>query len=75
MIYKIPMIIGKLLMELPPPQREVMIMRDLDGLEYTEIAAIMELKPEHVRVLLSRARKYVSTKLKNVYSYEQGTGE
>ena len=62
-------IIGNILKELPEQQREIMILRDLDGLEYNEIAEITKLKVEHIRVLLSRARKQVSVKLKKIYSY------
>jgi len=63
-------IIYALLDTLPDQQREVMMMRDLDGLEFAEIASALQLKIEHVRVLLSRARKQVSVKLKKQYSYE-----
>ena len=63
-------IIENLLKELPAQQAEVMMMRDIDGFEFIEIAAATKLKIEHVRVLLSRARKQVSAKLKNIYSYE-----
>ncbi len=63
-------IIKALLKNLPDQQQEVMIMRDLDGLEFDEIASVMQLKIEHVRVLLSRARKQIGIKLRNVYSYE-----
>lgn len=63
-------IIENLLMELPANQREIMMMRDIDGYEFVEIAAATSLKVEHVRVLLSRARKQVGIKLKTIYSYE-----
>jgi len=63
-------IIQNILRELPEQQREIIILHDLDGLEYPEIAEITKLKIEHVRVLLSRARKQVSVKLKKIYSYE-----
>ncbi|WP_421874506.1 RNA polymerase sigma factor [Marinoscillum sp.] len=63
-------IIREMLMELPESQREVLAMRDLDGLEYSEIADTTGLKIEHVRVLLSRARKQIGSKLKKIYSYE-----
>ena len=63
-------IIGTILKELPEQQREIMILRDMDGLEYNEIAEITKLNVEHIRVLLSRARKQVSVKLKKIYSYE-----
>lgn len=63
-------IVESLLEELPEQQREVMMLRDIDGFEFAEIAAATNLKVEHVRVLLSRARKQVRVKLKNIYSYE-----
>jgi len=62
-------IIKKILKSLPKQQREVIMMRDLDGYEFIEIAAATQLKVEHVRVLLSRARKQVSIKLEKIYSY------
>jgi RNA polymerase sigma-70 factor (ECF subfamily) len=65
-------IVKNILKSLPEQQREVLIMRDLDGYEFTEIAAITQLKIEHIRVLLSRARKQVGIKLKKTYSYERG---
>lgn len=65
-------IIKKIIKSLPEQQREVIMMRDLDGYEFIEIAATTQLKIEHVRVLLSRARKQVSIKLEKVYSYERG---
>ena len=64
-------IVENLLKELPEQQGAIMIMRDVDGLDFAEIAAATNLKVEHVRVLLSRARKQVSTKLKTIYSYEK----
>lgn len=63
-------LIKEILKELPDQQGEIMIMRDIDGLEFQEIAAITKLKIEHVRVLVSRARKHVGSKLKDIYSYE-----
>lgn len=63
-------IIENILKGLPARQCEVMMMRDIDGFEFVEIAAATKLKVEHVRVLLSRARKEVSVQLKNIYSYD-----
>lgn len=65
-------IIKKLLQKLPEQQREIMIMRDIDGLEFAEIAAMTQLKIEHVRVLLSRARKQIRLQLNEIYEYEKG---
>ena len=64
-------IIENILKELPAQQYEIMMMRDIDGFEFAEIAAATNLKVEHVRVLLSRTRKLVGIKLKNIYSYEK----
>lgn len=65
-------IIKKILKTLPEQQREVIMMRDLDGYEFIEIAAATQLKVEHIRVLLSRARKQVSIELEKTYNYERG---
>ena len=64
-------IIKKIVAQLPEQQREVILMRDLDGYEFLEIAAATQLKVEHVRVLLSRARKQVRVELEKTYSYER----
>ncbi|MEQ8546807.1 MAG: RNA polymerase sigma factor [Cyclobacteriaceae bacterium] len=63
-------IVEKHLEELPADQRQVMVMRDIDGFEFTEIAKATKLKVEHVRVLLSRARKQIRLKLIDIYRYE-----
>ncbi|QXP64436.1 RNA polymerase sigma factor [Polaribacter sp. HaHaR_3_91] len=65
-------IILEILKKLPKQQTEVFMMRDLDGYEFTEIAAALEIKIEHVRVLLSRARKQIGVELEKTYSYERG---
>jgi len=62
--------VRKFLEGLPENQREVLIMRDLDGYEFDEIAGAMQLNVPHVRVLLSRARKQLSQHLEKMYSYE-----
>lgn len=63
-------LIRKFLDSLPENQREVLIMRDLDGYQFEEIAAATQLNVPHVRVLLSRARKQLSLHLEKIYSYE-----
>jgi RNA polymerase sigma-70 factor (ECF subfamily) len=64
-------VILKIVEKLPKLQREILIMRDLDGFEFDEISSNTELKIEHIRVLLSRARKQVRIELKNKYCYER----
>ncbi|KGL61821.1 RNA polymerase sigma factor [Polaribacter sp. Hel1_85] len=66
-------IILKILKNIPEQQKEVFLMRDVDGYEFSEIAAAMEIKIEHVRVLLSRARKQIGIALEKNYDYERGT--
>lgn len=61
--------VEKILEQLPPQQKEVMILRDIDGLDFSEIAEVTQLKVEHVRVLVSRARKQVAATLKKMEDY------
>ena len=65
-------IIKEILKKIPEQQKDVFMMRDIDGYEFTEIAAALEIKVEHVRVLLSRARKTIGIALEKTYSYERG---
>ena len=65
-------IIKEILKKLPVQQTEVFMMRDIDGYEFSEIAAALEIKIEHIRVLLSRARKQIGIALEKKYSYERG---
>lgn len=63
-------IVRKIVEELPDIQKEIIVLRDIDGLEFTEIQAITGHKPEKIRVYLSRARKKIGMKLKEIYNYE-----
>lgn len=63
-------IIQKIITQLPANQREVILMRDIDGLEFDEIAMITGGDIPYIRVLLSRARKTVKEKLEKIYAYE-----
>ncbi len=64
--------IRSIIHELPENQKKAILFYDFDGLKFTEISEITGLKIEHIRVLLSRARKSVREKLAKIYSYEQG---
>lgn len=68
------MIVQQIMNELPENQKEVILLRDIDGFEFDEIVSLTNLKIEHIRVLLSRARKQIRIQLEKIYSYEQGTG-
>lgn len=65
-------IIQNILKRLPEQQKEVFEMRDLDGFDTAEVAQILQIKKEHVRVLLSRARKQIGKALEKDYNYERG---
>lgn len=65
-------IIQEILKKLPEQQKEVFVMRDIDGYEFKEIAATLEITVEHVRVLVSRARKFIGVSLEKTYHYERG---
>ncbi|MGB0879512.1 MAG: RNA polymerase sigma factor [Polaribacter sp.] len=65
-------IINQILKDIPKQQKEVFILRDIDGCEFSEIATMLEIKITHVRVLLSRARKQIGETLENNYHYERG---
>lgn len=65
-------IIQKILQKLPKQQKEVFELKDIDGFETDEIAEMLEIRHEYVRVLLSRARKQIGIQLENKYKYERG---
>ena len=50
--------------------KEILFMRDLDGMSYDEIAEVTQLKITHIRVIVSRTRKFVQEELKKNYNYE-----
>jgi len=51
--------------ELPPKQREVIVLRDVAGLEAGEVAGLLGLSPENQRVRLHRARAAVRRSLED----------
>jgi RNA polymerase sigma factor (sigma-70 family) len=63
-------IVQKIIDSLPENQREVIQMRDIDGLEYDEISEVIGRDIPYIRVLLSRARKSVKEKIEKIYAYE-----
>ncbi len=42
---------------LPQLQQDIVNMREIDGLEFSEISELLGLKEAHIRVLLSRAKR------------------
>lgn len=51
---------------LPDPQGRVMLMRDVEGRTYEEISAETGLTEVNLRSVLSRARKKIREKIKNI---------
>lgn len=62
-------LIKKLIKQLPDLQQKVIQMRDLQQLEYDEIAEITGLKINAIRVNLSRARKKIKDELLKQHGY------
>lgn len=54
---------------LPEKQRDVINLRDVEGYSYQEIAEIMEIELNNVKVLLHRARMQVRNSIKNLQDY------
>lgn len=61
-------IIQKALLKVKPVYREVVILRDIEGLSYEEIAKITELSIGTVKSRINRGRKHLQELLKNIYS-------
>jgi RNA polymerase sigma factor (sigma-70 family) len=51
---------------LPPIQKSVILLRDLQGYSYKDIGAILELNESQVKVYLFRARKKIKNQLKGM---------
>ncbi len=52
--------------ELPEHYRQVVVLRDLDGLRYAEIAEILGIEPGTVQSRISRGRGLLRDKLRDV---------
>jgi len=55
--------VNVLLNELPPQQKEIITLRDVEGYTYQEIADILSVSVDQVKVNLHRARKSLREKL------------
>ena len=62
--------LSQLITQLPPPQDDIVRLRDIEGFSYREIAVQLNLSEDQVRVYLHRAR----TKLREQYVALQGFG-
>lgn len=64
-------VIRDIIHKLPEQQREIMVMRDLEGLEFEEIQRVTKTNLNHIRVNLSRARKAVRDEMLKLFNYER----
>lgn len=62
--------IQKILITLPEPQREVIILRYLQELEYSEIAGITGKNEATIRKTVSRALKILQERYSQLFTYE-----
>ncbi|MCK2220195.1 sigma-70 family RNA polymerase sigma factor [Actinomadura sp. ATCC 31491] len=60
-------LIGKALAELPPRQRIVITLRDVEGCASEEVCDILDISPANQRVLLHRARAAVRERLEGYF--------
>ena len=61
-------IIQEALLKVKPVYREVVILRDIEGLSYEEIAEVTNLSIGTVKSRINRGRKHLQELLKNIHS-------
>lgn len=62
-------IVHRLINELPEKQRTILQLRDIEGKSYKEIADVLQLTEEQVKVNLFRARQRIKTKYNEIETY------
>lgn len=60
-------LIALLVAELPPLQKSILLLRDLEGYTYQEIGALLSLTEAQVKVYLFRARLKVKKRVKGQF--------
>ena len=61
--------VEKIINELPEQQKMIVQLREIEQLEFDEIATIMEMNLTAIRVALSRARKTIREKMSKTQNY------
>ena len=64
--YEMQEVIEKSLSQLPPVQKSIILLRDLEGYNYKEIGEILDLSEAQVKVYLFRARNKIKKQLKDL---------
>lgn len=62
-------IIQRLMKQLPSPQKEIMELRDIEGMSYKDISKILNFSEEQVKVYLFRARQKIKKSFTNIDEY------
>lgn len=62
-------LVRRLIDRLPEVQRTIMLLRDIEGTPYTDIARIMQLGEGQVRVYLHRARGHIKRLIEETENY------
>lgn len=65
--------VRRIMDNLPDNYREVLEMREIDGLSYEEIQVLTGYEIPYIRVLLSRSRVKLKNELDKIYDYERGS--
>jgi RNA polymerase sigma-70 factor (ECF subfamily) len=63
------LLVKRIIADLPDLQRTIIHLRDIEQLEYEEIAAATEMNVNAIRVNLSRARKKVRDEILKIQNY------
>ena len=64
--YEMKEVIEKALAQLPPVQKSIILLRDLEGYNYKEIGEMLDLSESQVKVYLFRARNKIKKQLKDL---------
>ena len=62
-------LLSRLMAQLPPPQDEVVRLRDIEGLSYHEVAVALDLSEDQVRVYLHRGRQKLREQYLRLQNY------
>ena len=62
-------VVNRLMNELPEKQRLIMQLRDVEGKSYKEIADILQITEEQVKVTLFRARQKIKQRYTEIEDY------
>lgn len=61
--------VHRIMEQLPEQQKIIMQLREIEQMEFYEIAEIMKMNETAVRVALSRSRKFIKEKMQETHSY------